>query len=171
MKRPARNLAYLLVGIAAVAFLCVGIVYLFYGNSNVICFGTQFPSNADVEQRAYLKFPTSAQNIEVHANGVNRKAGCTIWVKFQMDRSDSGVFKSTTYVSDLSSSAWLTGDGFDFFSGQQGWHQPPAFLAGHGIPPPGVSGINTAYEDQWIFIDTSDPQEWTVFLIVNKEWL
>jgi hypothetical protein len=145
--------------------------YLSLGNSESICFGTPFPSYSDVEHYAYLKLPASARNIEFRSNAVNRKAGCTIWVKFDMDSKDFDTFKSSTYVKDLSSSTQLTGNGFEYFKDRQGWRIPLNALAGHDNPPAGASGFPTVYEDQWIVIDTSDAQKWTIYLIVNKEWI
>jgi hypothetical protein len=151
--------------------LCLGIAYFgYFGNSKTICFQTPFPTNADVERYAYFKFPSTAENIEYYANGVNRKAGCTIWAKFEMDSKEMNVFQSTTYVTNFSSTR-LVGNGFDYFSQSQEWQQPTSSLAGHGNPPAGASGFFTVYEDQWIFIDTSNPQTWIVYIIVNKEWL
>lgn len=142
-----------------------------WGNSEIICFGTPFPSYSDVERSAYFEFPPTARNIEFHANGVNRKAGCTIWAKFDMDSKDLDTFKATTFVANLSPWTHLTGDDFDLFARQQGWNQPSGGLAGHSRPPLGAPGVSNSSEDQWIFIDTSNPQKWTVFLVVNKEWL
>ncbi len=171
MSKSMHLLIVILIVIAGVFGVCVGFGYLMYGNSEVICFGTPFPSTSDVEHYAYFKFPPTAGDIEYHANGVNRKAGCAIWAKFDMDSKDFDTFKSTTYVANLSSSTRLTGNGFEFFAEEQGWQQPSAGLAGHSNPLPGASGFPTVYEDQWIFINTSDPQKWTVFVIVNKEWI
>jgi hypothetical protein len=142
---------------------CLGIFLMEWGNSYAICFSTPFPSYNDVERSAYLKFPPSAQHIEFDANGINRKAGCTIWVKFEMESQELDVFKATIRTKQLSSSKQLGGDAFDFFSRKQGWVQPSTSLAGYWE-------INSS-ENQWVFIDTSQPDTWTVYLITNKEWL
>lgn len=128
VDRYRGKLLTIFVAVGVLLGLCFFIpIYLVWGNSNFICFSTPFPSYQSVEERAYLRFPASARNIEFYANGVNRKAGCTIWVKFEMDSSDLDTFIASTYVENLSSSAQLEGDAFEFFSAERGWSQPLNF--------------------------------------------
>jgi hypothetical protein len=164
MKPKTRSCFILTAFVLGMAILCCGAISVFLTNSHFKCFGTPFPSLTNVEEQAYLRFPPSAQNIEFFTNAVNRKAGCTIWVTFEMDSNDLEAFASTIQVDQLSPTTQLSGDGFTFLSQRQGWYQTTPSLAGHGRSP----GLD---EDQWVFIDTSDPERWTVYLITNKEWL
>jgi hypothetical protein len=150
-----------------VVAICVGSFSLVWGNSNVICFGTPFPTNADVERRAYLKFPRSAGNIEFHTNGVNRKAGCTIWVKFDMQSKDIDGFSSATLVEKLTPKNSFS-DTSLYFMQKQGWILTGDYLGGYARS---TSDPSVVYTDQWVFADTTNPQTWKIYVVVNKEWL
>jgi hypothetical protein len=93
----------------------VSCFYLTFGNSNTICFNTPFPSYSNLEQTAFFSFPTSARDIEFTTNALNRKGGCTIWVKFEMNASDFDTFKSSTLVEDFTN-VRLEGSPFEHFS-------------------------------------------------------
>lgn len=171
MKRSYRNLIVFSLILIISPFLVFQIAGLLWNNSNFVCFGTLFPVNHDIETRAYLKFPSTAQNIEYHTNAVNRKAGCTIWVKFQIDSKDFPIVKNATYIENFSATERFADDAFVSLSGEQGWTWPVNSLAGRGKPPSGASGFPTSYEDQWVYVDTTNPHKWIVYVIVNKEWI
>lgn len=164
-KVPLRPLGCFLVPVL-ILFMCIGAFSLAWGNSNFICFGTPFPSNADVENRAYFKFPQSANNIEYQTDGVNRKAGCTIWAKFDIQPNQLSEFLETTLVKHLDTSQ--LGDPFPYFVQEQRWNIGQQGLGGHIHTTLDTSVV---YSDQWIWVDTSQPTMSTVYLVVNKEWL
>jgi len=154
----------------SVIVLVWGAILFVLTNSYIICFGTPFPSFGSVEHNAYFKFPSSAHNIEYDANGVNRKAGCTIWVKFEMDSAEFNTFVQTTAIHDLSASASLTNDAFSYISTPKGWNQPTGALAGRAQPQRNADDIWVS-ADQWIVVDVAHPNHYIVYLIVNQEWL
>jgi hypothetical protein len=148
-------------------FVCIGSLFAVgWGNSDFICFGTLLPSNSDVENKAFVKFPESARNIEFHANGVNRKAGCTIWAKFEMQPNDLSALLKTTLVKKLD--AAKLGDTFSYLMQQQGWSEGSLGVKGYSETNMEAGVVST---DQWIWVDTSNPSASTIYLIVNKEWL
>lgn len=162
---PLRPLGCFLVP-ALMLFMCIGTFSLVVGNSNIICLGTPFPSNTDVENRAYFKFPQSANNIEYETNGVNRKAGCTIWAKFDIQPNQLSELLETTLVKHLDTSQLA--DPFPYFVQRQRWNLGQAGLGGHVHS---TLDRTVVYSDQWIWVDTSSPNISTVYIVVNKEWL
>lgn len=151
-----------------IASTCFGILTLTWGNSYSACFGTPFPAYEDVESGSLFKFPPSAQNIEYDANSANRKGGCTAWIKFEIDLDDLDVLLESTLVGSLTHIRLDTEEGgITYFMKRKGWSQPIESLAGHGhttdyIYPP---------VDQWIYVDTSSPDSYIVYIITNAEWI
>jgi hypothetical protein len=163
-------LAYIILVPASLIILAFGVFWLAWTNSYVICFGTPFPTFASVEDNAYFKFPPSARSIEYDANGVNRKAGCTIWVKFEIDGAELTTFVATTEVPALSANVPSSEGGFGFFMDKQGWTLPARVLASH-TPLDAKNHVGFIYADQWIVVDVADSERNIVYLIVNYEWL
>jgi|GEM_PF-5539057 len=151
-----------------IASTCYGVLGLMWVNSYSACFGTPFPSYEDVEDSLFFNFPPSAKDIEYDASSAGRKAGCTAWIKFEVDPSDLDVFHESTLIDSLEQVRLDKEEsGITRHMEKKGWSQPIESLAGHGhtsdyVYPP-VS--------QWIFVDTSSSDSYIIYIITDSNWM
>ena len=143
----------------------LGTIAFSWGNSYSICFGTPFPSLESVEKGVFFELPDSANDIEYDANGKSRKNGCTAWVKFGMDSQEIESFKASTLIENFEENL-LDEAAFLHYSQEKGWHQSEGTLAGYR-----AIQINDTYVSQWIFWEDHEANNYTVYIITNKEWL
>jgi len=140
--------------------LPLGLVDLIWGNAYKNCFGSYSPSYADIEKEAFFKLPASAHHIEYDA--VDGSESCTIWTKFELAPEDLEGFQVSTLIKSFGT-IQLAGDSFSYFMEQKGWVQPANPIAGFSQDYP--------YTRQWIFIDTTNPGSFIVYIIVYKAGL
>jgi hypothetical protein len=155
--------------VAIALFICgcalpYGFLKLTWGNSYTVCFGTPFPSYQDLQQEAFFELPSSARNLAYDANGLNRKGGCTIWVKFEIDPGDLEDLQNSTLIESFKG-IQLDGDAFLYFLQRKDWAQPNNSIAGVGY------NNDYPYTSQWVFIDMTDESNFIVYIITNQEWL
>ena len=157
------------LGGAMILILCTVIsiftfLVLTIGNSYSGCFGTPFPSHADVEESSFFKFPPSAQQIEYDADMKNR--GCSSWITFSMESQDINEFQESTLVDSLQRIR-LEGTVFYIRMKDKGWSQQEESLAGYGSN----ADYDYPWVEQWIFVDMSSADQFTVYVIIDKNWL
>jgi hypothetical protein len=160
-KKPLFIVATILV----VVVTCYVLLVAVFRNSYVICFGTPFPSHNDVERSALFQLPPSSRQLQYYANGLNRKSGCTIWIQFTISPSDINMLSESTNIVQFEPTQ-LEQEVFLYLLSKQGWKQPENILSGYNY-----TEIDAMYISQWVMIDISEPNEYTFYIITNKEWL
>lgn len=147
---------------------CFGLLLFAFTNPYLIYFGTFLPSNSHIEKLARIQFPDSATNItyKFEETGELVAPECTISLQFEMNPEDFETFSESTLIEDFEV-VRLEHD--DFFSNKMedmSWLQPENSIAGYGYVPCCSPEIQ-----QWIFIDSNDPDSWIVYVITNEYWL
>jgi hypothetical protein len=165
-ENPRRKNWFLIIAIPLFVCGCAlpyGFVKLIWGNSYTVCFGT-FPSDEDLQKETFFKLPSSARNLTYDANGLGRKGGCTVWIKFEIDPEDLEALQKSTLVETFEDAQLEEGNGFSYFMQKKGWVQPKNSIAGVGY------NNDYPYTSQWVFIDTTEQNNFIVYILMNQEW-
>ncbi len=122
----------------------------------------------DGESDKYFNLPPTAQSVEKHSLVLSRS--CTLWIKFHIPPSDLNAFISTTFIKDELSTTLLPTSigGIAYLEQKTGWdlNSINSHLSGE------ASGEgNTYLDEQFVFVDTTNPAQYTVYLVTKKNWL
>jgi hypothetical protein len=122
----------------------------------------------DGERDTYFRLPSNAQEIEEHS--VTHSRSCTHWIRFEIPPTDLNSFVTTTFIQTPLSSQTLPERWWDFDHLQEvtGWglSNITSYLGGEAG---GTMGRHLDY--QIIFVDTTNPSHYIVYLVTNKNWL
>lgn len=153
--------------VATLVSSCGLLFVLFFGNPQLICFGTLLPSASNFEEFAQVQIPDSATNVsyKIKDTGALAAPNCTMWLKFEMDSSDFQKFQLSTQIDNFETT-FPENNRLDVYMRRENWSQPDNVLAGFAQIECCSPEIN-----QWIFIDTGNSDTWTVYIITNEYWL
>ncbi len=120
------------------------------------CFESGSPTSEEIESRAMIKLPPSARQLAPYSEDFCN----TFYLRFQMARSDFTRFIGSTSVGLPMSTRDIPAD-FVTLPHDLGWHLDgiQTFWAGQAT--------NSYYVHQSIFVDRTDPQQWTVYVVVK----
>jgi hypothetical protein len=166
-RQPSRYSKKWLFIIGCVGLLCLGLFGLLKSRMLYLtCFGTLFPSHADVEKAAFFKLPASAKSMDYKFFKIDPpsyREGCAFWVRFEIDPGDLEALQKSTFVETFEPTQ-LEGYRLPYFKLKEDWVLPANALAGFGYS-------NNFPIGQWIFVDTTDPSKLIVYIIANREIL
>jgi hypothetical protein len=138
-----------------------GLGVLMLENSYTVCFRTPFPSDENVEKTAFFELPSSARNLVYDAYNAN--GACRVWIKFEIDSEDLEVFQNSTLIENFETNRIIRDESFKLSMQEKGWTQSTYSIAGSG-------NLNDYfYTSQWIFIDTTNPSSFVVYIILRQE--
>ena len=163
MRRFAWIIVVVLVGACLIqAGVMISVTQHFFSQFDSIatnpasCDGIPNQARPQIEKRAWLKFPKSAQNVSVWAEGFQ---DCIIYVRFEMLPTDFTPLIQTTLVRLPLSSKYPWPPMF-YYEPQEappGWNlNMSSFLAGEGTKSVYYQGI---------LINKDDPNKYTVYVI------
>ncbi len=146
----------LMVGQGAVMLLGLNRFIENATNDRFICYDMPSLPRAQIEKRAWLKFPPSAQNVLVHAEGFS---DCIIYTRFEMAPSDLNPLLQTMLIKVPLSSKYPLPPMFyyDPEGAPPGWNLGmSSFLTGEG---------SKAQYYQGILINKDNPKSYVVYVI------
>jgi hypothetical protein len=117
-----------------------------------------------IENNDFFKIPPNAESVEEHR--LEYSSSCTIWVRFRLPSSELNNFVATTLVKPplLAKIYPQRIGGISNLQKETGWQldSVTSFLAGE------VSGTVKQPVDQFMFVDTSDPEEFKVYITTSE---
>lgn len=162
-NKRAKTQTSFIIFVVVITILVVGgyiIVRSMITQPTFKCFGTFLPSQPHLEDQARLTFPATAEQIQytISASGRNN---CTIWLQFHIASDEFENFQLSTIASELDNVP-PDNDVLDYYLEQTEWELQENYFFGYG---------ERDLVTQWIFIDTTQSDEWIVYIITNEEWL
>jgi hypothetical protein len=120
------------------------------------------------ETGEYFQLPSNTKLLESRSIQLSRS--CMYWIKFQISPDQLAQFLSTTFIKMplLSTSPPQAIGGINYLEQETGWqlNSITSYLAGEGV------GRGSRYlDEQTIFVDTTDGQQYTVYLTTKRNWL
>ncbi len=120
-----------------------------------------------IENNTFFELPSSAQVVQDHH--LEDSVRCIIWVRFQVSPNELASFVSTTFIKMPLSSTTLPQlvGGISYLQNETGWKLSPlnAHLAGEA-----AGTGQRAVDEQMIYVDTSNPQQYIVYLATSVYW-
>lgn len=116
----------------------------------------------------YFQLPPSVQNVESREKNLSRS--CTVRIKFHVASNELETFLDTTFIGMTLSSTELPQSigGIDVLQAETGWDLSlvSSYLAGE------ARGTGDHFlDEQMIFVDTSDPEDYVVYFTTKVNWL
>lgn len=120
------------------------------------------------KENSYFQLPPSARSVEQQEKNLSRS--CTVRLKFHVASIELENFLATTFIQTPLSATELPQSigGIDVLQAETGWNVSPVslYLAGE------ARGTGQHYlDEQMIFVDTSDPEDYVVYFTTKVNWL
>jgi hypothetical protein len=132
---------------------------------DLMCWGAANLPHFVLEQNAEFKLPPTAHVVKIATS--NGSSWCEMAVYFEMRSDDLDSFVKATRVGSLSSTQQVTWS--DSYREKR--------VQNLGFDQPSVKSYLFGYTDadyfnkQSVFVDTSDPQRYTVYLVTERGYL
>ena len=156
-KRFALMGGIVLFGVPSLCLLVYLLVTVVYSNPN-----------CGVSEQTYFTLPPSAGGIERHARSLSRS--CTLRIKFRVSPDELERFIETTFIQMPLSSTELPQSirGIALLQEEMDseLESVSTFLAGEAR---GTG--NNLLDEQIVFVDTTNPDEYVVYLTTKINWL
>jgi hypothetical protein len=119
---------------------------------------------------AYFRLPPSTQNIERYSD--SRSRSCAFAVRFQIPANELDTFLATALIKSPLVSRKLTEqkDNIDYYQETIGWQLDTTTVYRVGKKEMG-DGRERHLDVQRLFVDTSNPDEYMVYLATTINWL
>ena len=157
-RRLEKRFVIVMAIIFAVPILVFSPILLYFINPDCIFYG--YPS--------YVEIPSSARNLERQVFSQSRS--CTVRFKFRVASNELERFIETTFIQlPLSSTEFpQTIGGIGWLQAETGWRLDAytSYLAGEARG----TGDNFL-DEQMIFVDTSNPEDYVVYFTTKVNWL
>ena len=159
-KRFALMGGIVLFGVPSLCLLVYLLVTVVYSNPNCFFSG--------ISEETYFTLPPSAVEIERHSRSSSRS--CTVRIKFHMPPNQLEAFVTTTFIQMPLSSTELPQSigGIALLQEEMDLEleSVTSYLAGE------VRGTgNNLLDEQMVFVDTTNPDEYVVYLTTKINWL
>jgi hypothetical protein len=136
------------------------IAYFLRTGSIIVCEEVTSTSPQQIESFAHVEFAPSTSNLTMYS-----PEGCTssrrFYIRFQIDPNDFDIFVASTRVESIDPPA-ITPTVFALVPDDLGWHLDSVEFSLTGSSP------NSLDYQQSIGIDTNNPSQYTVYLVVTS---